>query len=223
MLNTVYDVLLFEGSDGSVDDGLEAALQDACHHLGSQAPELLLHLAEAKLYWIPIWAVSHAIDRAEFQILHRLLALFRAVRGQIVHEDADLVIAVLGPQPSKVLLELRDVHGFRELHVQLLALLARDARQHSRGGRVDPALVYRYVLMGQAVLLLRDRRPRDHCFIDIDDSVAITLGPLQLPDHLGFVADVVILVLLPSALFPFNAAPLDLVHPVHPTQESVVH
>ena len=61
MLNTVYDVLLFEGSDGPVDDGLEAALQDTCHHLRSQAPELLLHLAEAKLDGIPIGAVGHAV------------------------------------------------------------------------------------------------------------------------------------------------------------------
>ena len=61
MVDAIYDVLLSQGSDGPVNDGLEAALQNARHHLGSQAPELLLHLAEAKLDWIPIRAVGHAI------------------------------------------------------------------------------------------------------------------------------------------------------------------
>ena len=61
MIHAINDVLLFEGSDGPVDNGLKATLQDAYHHLGSQAPELLLHLAEAKLDWIPIRAVGHAI------------------------------------------------------------------------------------------------------------------------------------------------------------------
>ena len=103
-----------------MDGGLLAVGYDPCHPLRPQALELLLHLAEDELDRVVVGLVGHIVDVPEAEGPHRVLALLRGVRGEVVHEDADLLALVLLPQLRQVLLELGDVDGVGEYHVRLL-------------------------------------------------------------------------------------------------------
>ena len=103
-----------------MDSGLLCVWYDACHPLCPQAFKLLFHLAEDELDRVVVWLICHVVDVLEAERPHRVLALLRGVRGEVVHEDADLLALILLPQLRQVLLELGDADGVGEYHVRFL-------------------------------------------------------------------------------------------------------
>ena len=142
---------------------------------------------------------------------------------QVIHEQADLGITVGGSELLQVLLELLAIHRLWELDEQLLALLSRNARQDSHGGLIDPGLVDRHVLVGQAVLGPGNRAPGEHGLIEVDDTVAVAPGPLQSCDHLALVSSILGRLVLSSLFHPLDAPSLDFVHPIDLTQKRSAH
>ena len=135
--------------------------------------------------------------------------------GEVVHEEADLAVAVHLPELREVLLELRDVHRLREQHEELLPFLLRNAREQRHRRLVGLGLVDIQVLSGQAVFRLRQGRLGEHGLINVDDPVSflpellqLSIKLLSLPLHL--VLRLVVLLLLPR-----NFALLYFIPPVY--------
>ena len=106
------------------------------------------------------------------------------MRGEVVHEEADLAVAVHLPELREVLLELRDVHRLREHHEELLPFLLRNAREQRHCWLVRLGLVDVQVLRGQAVFRLRQGRLGEHRLVDVDDPVAVLPELLYLSHQL---------------------------------------
>lgn len=155
-----------------------AVLDNTCQLLRPQGPKLLLHLAEAELNTIVLRSIGNVKDVAEAQFRQRLLALLGGVRGEVVHEDADLVLAVSRAQLLQVLLELRDVD--RVLDTTLLG----HACQQGERRLVQRLTVDGHILLRETVLRLRDGAASKACFIQKDDSVAVSSRSSQRLLHL---------------------------------------
>ena len=138
--------------------------------------------------------------------------------GEVVHEQCDLGISICGSQLLQVFFELLVVHGLWKLHVQLLALLSGDAREHSHGRFGDPGLIDCHILGWQAVLGPRHRLPSEHGLVNVNNTELITSGSLQGCDHLTLVASVLSALVLPSLFDPRDAPSFDTVFSVNLTQ-----
>ena len=111
MVHTIHFIFLPHAFNGLSDHGLVTIMDDAYELACLQCPELLLHLAEYQLDWVVFWTVWHVEDAAESEsrcLCQRLLA---PVGREVVHEQADLVVAILGSHILTIFLELFDVHG----------------------------------------------------------------------------------------------------------------
>ena len=95
MIDTIYNVLFSHMSYRSIYDVFMTTLKDTCDHLCSQTSELLFQLTKSKLYGVEIGGVRDVKDPAKLQLLHQFLTLLRLVYAKVVHENADLGIAVL--------------------------------------------------------------------------------------------------------------------------------
>ena len=191
--------------------------------LRPQAPKPVLYFAEHKFDGVEVGRVRHIVDVAEPQLSHRVLTLVRGVRCQVVHEDTDLVIAILLSQFHEVFLELIDVDRLLEEHVQFLASFPRDTCQHCVWRIIELSLIHPHIEIRQTVLSLGNRMLCEHGFVDVDDTVSVLSRLSQCSNHLGLVATIVAVALFPGLLFPLDPPPLDVVEFVHFREQGVVH
>ena len=157
------------------------------------------------------------------QVLHRLPGLLARVRSEIIHKNAELGVAIHFSELGQVLLELRNVHRLGEQHVQFLPSLLGYARKQCHCRLVGLRLVDVQVLLRQAVLRLRQRRLREHGLVEVDDSVPVFPGLVQLPQQLLFLSLVLLLGSVVGLLLPCNSSFLDAVLLVDLAQQRVAH
>ena len=121
MVNTIHYILFLRLRDGAMDQRLVAGLQLTGEFSRPQRAEAPLVEAEDRFYRVPIRAVHHVEDPTEAELPHVLLSFVRRVDAEIVHEDANLVVAVVLAQLLQVFLESWDV---KRLVLQLVVFLA---------------------------------------------------------------------------------------------------
>ena len=95
--------------------------------LGPQLPERVLQFTEGKLDGIVLGTVRDVEDPTEAELPHILLSFVRRVDAEIVHEDANLFVAVVLAQLLQVFLESWDVERLALQFVVLLATLLGNA------------------------------------------------------------------------------------------------
>ena len=100
-----------------VYERLVAVLGQAHELLRPQVPEVVLHFAEHKFYWVRFRIVGQIVHPLEAQFAHGLLRLFGCMDRQIVHKDADLVVAVRLSKSCQILLELFSIDRLWEYSI----------------------------------------------------------------------------------------------------------
>ena len=183
MLNTIHDVLFPHSFDGLRHHRLVAFLQDTREFLSPQSFELSLHYRKSEFDWIVLRAVCDVEAPPEAELTIDLLGVVRAVDIELIHEQKDLIVAILFSQLSQPLFELGDIHGLGEYLKVLLALLLRDGGQQSQSRLVEQSFVYSDVLFGQSPLCIYNCFPREHALVEVYDPVAIVPRHRELPLH----------------------------------------
>ena len=91
----IHNVLFPHWFDWFFYDGLIVVIYQSDEFLRPQASEFLLHFAENRFYWIVVRWVCDVEYVSDSKFSHRLFAFVGSMRGQIIHEEADLCIAIL--------------------------------------------------------------------------------------------------------------------------------
>ena len=112
MVNTLLDISLLHALDGLSNQVLVAGIRQSRELLGPQRLEFLLDLAEDHLDRVVIWGVGDVVDEAVAEPPHLFLRFLGSVGREVVHEQADLVVAILGSHILTIFLEFVDVHRF---------------------------------------------------------------------------------------------------------------
>ena len=95
VVDAVDDVALRHAPYGLLYHGPVAILDNAGQLSSSESAELLLHLGEDELDRIVLWAVGHVEDAPEPEHGHLRLGLLALVSCEVVHEQGDLLLAIL--------------------------------------------------------------------------------------------------------------------------------
>ena len=103
--------------------------------------------------------------------------------AEIVQEERDLVRPVRRPQIVQVLFELVAVHRELKGLKMLQPVLLRNAAQHGQRGLVQLRNIDGHVLFCSTPLSIYDGLPRDHRFVDVDDTITIVLRLGELALH----------------------------------------
>ena len=93
--------------------------------LGPQGLEVGLHLAEHEFDGIIFRGVRNVVHEVEALLSHCFLGPLRCVRGQIVHEQTNLVLSRSGPKNCDVLYKFVYVHRLLEDLIVIGPLLLR--------------------------------------------------------------------------------------------------
>ena len=146
MVHAVHDVSLPQSSYGFDDQRLVGVLDEPRELLGPQSPKCILQLAEGELDGVVLGSVRKIPDVPHAELLHLLRAPVAGVHGEVVGEQAELVLAVLLAELLQVLDEPVGVDRLGEDPEVLLALLLGDARQQRQRRLVQQLLRYGHVL-----------------------------------------------------------------------------
>ena len=95
MVHILHTVLFRDALDSFDDQRMVVILALAEELLKAEGLELLLDLREAQLDRVVLRAVGHVEDVADVEALHLREGLLRSMGGEVVEEDAELVVAVL--------------------------------------------------------------------------------------------------------------------------------
>ena len=218
MLYTVNYLLFPHSLHGLRDQRLVAILREARQLSRTQLLELTLQLGKGELDRVPFGTVAHIVHPPEAELSHLCLALVRDVAAELIHEEADLVVAAVLAQPLEPLLELLDVHRLLEDPEVLLAFLFRDGRQQSQGRLIQLSIVDQDILLRQSPLQVRHRLPRKHRFVQVHDPESIVLGHRELAFH---ASEIMPPRLFCSVLIDFVPAVSLLLDPVPPVYFSI--
>lgn len=110
MFDTPHNVLFPHIFECFVDHHFLAIVDDSGQFLPLQASVSLFDLAKDELDGVVIRLIGHVVNVPEAQGLHGIFALLRSMGGEVIHEDADLVIPIILSELRQVLLELGDIH-----------------------------------------------------------------------------------------------------------------
>ncbi|MEC7294182.1 MAG: hypothetical protein VXU46_04755 [Planctomycetota bacterium] len=176
MADAVDDLLLLDRLEGLVHQAMVIILEEARQLLRPQRLEVPLEDAEVQLDGVVLASVRHIVDELEAQRLHVCLRLFSSVAGQVVQEQADLIILILLAELRQILLKLLDVDRLGEDHIMLLTFFLRYAAKNSQCRLVQLGHVHGHIVFGQAILLRWHRPPGNHRLVNEYDSVLFLLG-----------------------------------------------
>ena len=180
----ILHTVLFRDALGRFDDKrMEVILALAEELLKAQCLELLLDLRKAQFDRVELGRVGDVEDVADPEALHLSERLLRSVGGQVVHEEAELVVAVLFFQLLQVSLELRHVDGLLEDFEVLLASLLRDGGEQTERRLLQRVDVDTEVLFQPGPLFSAQSRSREHALVKIEDAPAVVVGDRQLSLH----------------------------------------
>ena len=94
MINTGNNVFLFDLAHCLFHHGLVAVLDEADELLGPQRLEVALHHAEHQLNRVVLGRVGDVEDPSEAEALHLFLRFFTGMYAQVIHKEANLVVAI---------------------------------------------------------------------------------------------------------------------------------
>ena len=156
----------------SVDDATDSLL-----------PELSLEDGEDALDRVGVWAVGRREDVLEAQLVDPLDGGVAVVDAQVVHDEADVVEEVPGPQLVEPDLELLDVHRLVELHHQVDSSLLGDASEHCNCATTILPLVHLHFMPLSGPLVGGDGLGGHHGLVEVDDPEAPGSHHLDLLRH----------------------------------------
>ena len=223
MIHILHTVLFRQALLRFDDERMVVVLALAEELLKAQSLELLLDLREAQLDRVVLRRVGHVEDVADVEALHLRECLLRRVRGEVVEEDAELVVAVLLSQLLEEGLELRHVDGLREDFEVFEAPLLRDGGEQSERRLLQRVDIDTEVAFLPAPLFSSQSRTREHALVEVDDAPAVVLRDRQLPLHGCQVTLRLELTLALRLLAPAEFLLLDLVLSVDSAEQSSVH
>ena len=223
MINTAHNVLLLDFLDGFLDQRVVADLGEPDELPGSLRPEVPLDDAEDELDGVVVGGVRDVVDEPELPLPHCCLGSFRCMSTEVVHEQADLLVAVGQPQTVYVFDELVHVDGELEDLEVLDSFFSGDAAQQGEGRLLEPGHVHGHVLAGQSPFCVAARLSCKTGLVDVDDTEAIVLRPGQLPLHVDEPLSMLLVILLLGRLHPSQLLLLDAVERVHLPQQRRVH
>lgn len=141
-----------------------------------QGLELPLDHAEHHLDRVVVRLVGEVVDEAELEPLHLCLRSLCRVRREVVHEQGDLLLLILGPQVAAVVLELLDIDRLLEDLVMFYSSLLRNAAQQRQGWLLQLICVHSHVAILVRPFAVRTGLASEHGLIDVDDAEAVVPG-----------------------------------------------
>ena len=163
------------------------SMNDACD---SPLLESSLEHGEDSLDGIGVWTVGGREDVLEAQLVDPLDGGVAVVDAKVVHDEADVIVEVPGPQFFEPDLELLDVHRLVELHHQVYSSLLGDASENGdRLASILP-LVYLDLVIDARPLVGGNRLGRHHSFVQVDNpESSLHHDPQLLRHELGLPPD----------------------------------
>ena len=140
------------------------------------------------------------------------------MRREVVHEQGDLLLLILGPQVAAVFLELLDVDRLLEDLVMFYSSLLRNAAQQCQGWLLQLICVHSHVAILVRPFAARNGLASEHGLIDVDDAEAVVPGLGELPLHGGHLLHKYMRIFFFGFLDPSDLLLLDAVHFVHLTE-----
>ena len=132
----------------------------------------MLDLREAHLNWIELGRVCCVKDGHHIKFLVYWFNYLGMMNAKVIHEESDLLVAMLLHDQLDVLDERLSIEGFVNDHRLLYAFFVGDAHEKSESRFIQEIFRQLDVVVLVTVLIVTHRLPSEHGLIDVDDFAA---------------------------------------------------